>query len=75
MSGGRVEPDNGCEEMLKVLQRLRRGPVGDAALVLMGVKMMKVPEPAVTSGSAEVLPDRERMAAYESADVTIIPCG
>ena len=42
------------------------------ALVLMGVKMMKVPdEPYVRQ--AGVLPDRERMVAYEAADVTIAP--
>jgi len=45
---------------------------GDTALVLMGVKMMKVPdEPYVRQ--AGVLPDRERMVAYEAADVTIAP--
>ena len=38
----------------------------------MGVKMMKVPdEPYVRQ--AGVLPDRERMVAYEAADVTIAP--
>ena len=38
----------------------------------MGVKMMKVPdEPYLRL--AGVLPDRERMIAYEAADVTIAP--
>jgi glycosyltransferase involved in cell wall biosynthesis len=38
----------------------------------MGVKMMKVPdEPYVRQ--AGVLPERERMVAYEAADVTIAP--
>jgi glycosyltransferase involved in cell wall biosynthesis len=42
------------------------------SLVLMGVKMMKIPEQRhVVLGG--VLPDRERMAAYEAADVTITP--
>ena len=44
----------------------------DAALVLMGVKMMKVPEERYLR-LAGVLPDRERMTAYEAADVTIAP--
>ena len=45
---------------------------GDTSLVLMGVKMMKVPdEPYLRQ--AGVLPDRERMIAYEAADVTIAP--
>ena len=38
----------------------------------MGVKMMKVPEEPYVR-LAGVLPDRERMIAYEAADVTIAP--
>ena len=40
--GGRVEPDNGCEEMLEYFDTYAAAD-GDTALVLMGVKMMKVP--------------------------------
>ena len=71
MYGGRVEADNGCEEMLEYFSSY--ADEGAAMpLVLMGVKMMKVPElPQVVLGG--VLPDRERMAAYEAADVTIAP--
>jgi glycosyltransferase involved in cell wall biosynthesis len=69
--GGRVEPDNGCEEMLDYFERFAEQD-GDMPLVLMGVKLMKVPEqPGVRLGG--VLPDRERMAAYEAADITIAP--
>jgi glycosyltransferase involved in cell wall biosynthesis len=69
--GGRVEPDNGCEEMLEYFDTYAAGD-GDTSLVLMGVKMMKVPdEPYVRH--AGILPDRERMVAYEAADVTIAP--
>jgi glycosyltransferase involved in cell wall biosynthesis len=69
--GGRVEPDNGCEEMLDYFDSYAAGD-GDTALVLMGVKMMRVPdEPYLRQ--AGVLPDRERMVAYEAADVTIAP--
>jgi glycosyltransferase involved in cell wall biosynthesis len=69
--GGRIEPDNGCEEMLEYFDRYAAHD-GDTALVLMGIKMMKVPdEPYVRQ--AGVLPDRERMVAYEAADVTIAP--
>jgi glycosyltransferase involved in cell wall biosynthesis len=69
--GGRVEPDNGCEEMLEYFSAYADGD-GGLPLVLMGVKMMKVPEGRhlVLSG---ILPDRERMAAYEAADLTIAP--
>jgi glycosyltransferase involved in cell wall biosynthesis len=71
MYGGRVEPDNGCEEMLEYFNAYseRESPL---SLVLMGVKMMKIPDQRhVVLGG--VLPDRERMAAYEAADVTIAP--
>jgi glycosyltransferase involved in cell wall biosynthesis len=69
--GGRIEPDNGCEEMLEYFDAYAATD-GETTLVLMGVKMMKVPdEPYVRQ--AGVLPDRERMVAYEAADVTIAP--
>ena len=71
MYGGRVEPDNGCEEMLEYFDAYSAHN-GDTALVLMGVKMMKVPE-APYVRLAGVLPDRERMIAYEAADVTMAP--
>ncbi|MBM3820756.1 MAG: glycosyltransferase [Acidimicrobiia bacterium] len=69
--GGRIEPDNGCEEMMEYFSSYADAD-GDASLVLMGVKMMKVPdEPYIRM--AGVLPDRERMVAYEAADVTLAP--
>lgn len=69
--GGRVEPDNGCEEMLEYFHAFAAND-GDATLVLMGVKMMKVPEERYIR-LAGVLPDRDRMIAYEAADVTLAP--
>jgi glycosyltransferase involved in cell wall biosynthesis len=69
--GGRVEPDNGCEEMLEYFDSYAAQDE-PLPLVLMGVKMMRVPDLAHVS-LAGVLPDRERMAAYEAADVTIAP--
>jgi glycosyltransferase involved in cell wall biosynthesis len=69
--GGRVESDNGCEEMLEYFGSYSTVDA-NAALVLMGVKMMKVPEEPYLR-LAGVLPDRERMTAYEAADVTIAP--
>ena len=69
--GGRVESDNGCEEMLEYFHSYAASDA-DAALVLMGVKMLKVPEERYLR-LAGVLPDRERMTAYEAADVTIAP--
>ena len=69
--GGRVEPDNGCEEMLEYFDGYAAAD-GDTALVLMGVKMMKVPEEPYIR-MAGVLPERERIIAYEASDVTIAP--
>jgi glycosyltransferase involved in cell wall biosynthesis len=69
--GGRVEPDNGCEEMLQYFDSYAASN-GDTTLVLMGVKMMKVPEEPYLR-LAGVLPERERMVAYEAADFTIAP--
>ena len=68
---GRVEPDNGSEEMLDYFDSYAASDA-DTALVLMGVKMMKVPEERYVR-LAGVLPERERMIAYEAADVTIAP--
>ena len=69
--GGRVEPDNGCEEMLEYFDSFAAAD-GDIALVLMGVKLMKVPE-APYIRMAGILADRERMIAYEAAEVTLAP--
>jgi len=70
--GGRVEPDNGCEEMLEYFDTFAAG-ADDLSLVLMGAKMIKVPD-APYLRLAGVLPDRERMTAYEAAALTIDPC-
>lgn len=69
--GGRVEPDNGCEELLDYFDTFASQD-GAASLVLLGVKMMKVPE-APYLRLAGVLPARERMAAFEAADITAAP--
>jgi glycosyltransferase involved in cell wall biosynthesis len=70
--GGRVEPDNGCEEMLDYFDSFATSRDDDLRLVLMGVKMMAIPD-APYLRLAGVLPDRERMTAYEAASVTIAP--
>jgi glycosyltransferase involved in cell wall biosynthesis len=70
--GGRVDPDNGCQEMLDYFDTYASG-AGDAlSLVLMGVKTMRVAEEPYLR-QAGVLPDRERMVAYEAAELTIAP--
>lgn len=69
--GGRIGADNGCEEMLEYFDSYAQTDL-DSSLVLMGVKMMKLSEEPYLR-LAGVLPDRERMAAYEAAEVTIAP--
>ena len=70
--GGRIEPDNGCQEMLDYFDGYASTNPDALSLVLMGVKMIRVAE-APYLRHAGVLPDRERMVAYEAADVAIAP--
>lgn len=71
LHGGRIEPDNGSEEMLEYFDGYAAAN-GEVSLVLMGIKLMKIPEPPYLRMPG-VLPDRERMIAYEAADVTLAP--
>ena len=69
--GGRIDPGKGCEELLQYFHEyVREG--GDASLVLMGVKLMPLPQdPLVTF--AGLLSDRERVQALEAATVVVCP--
>ena len=69
--GGRIDPGKGCEELLEYFQTyVKEG--GDASLMLMGVKLMPLPDdPHVRF--AGVLPDEERMHALEAATVVVVP--
>ncbi|HUF48691.1 MAG TPA: glycosyltransferase family 4 protein [Vicinamibacterales bacterium] len=69
--GGRIDPGKGCEELLEYFQHyLKDG--GDASLVLMGVKLMPLPDdPHVRF--AGTLPDTERLHALEAASVVVVP--
>jgi glycosyltransferase involved in cell wall biosynthesis len=69
--GGRIEPENGSEEMLEYFDSYAAAD-GDTTLVLMGARMMKTPDERYFQLPG-VLPDRERMVAYEAADITIAP--
>jgi glycosyltransferase involved in cell wall biosynthesis len=69
--GGRVEPGNGSEEMLEYFDSYAATDE-DTQLVLMGAKMMRTPDERYLTLPG-VLPDRERMVAFEAADVTIAP--
>lgn len=70
--GGRIEADNGSQEMLDYFDGYAAATENPLQLVLMGMKMMRVREtPSVRL--AGMLPDRERMVAFEAADVTVAP--
>jgi glycosyltransferase involved in cell wall biosynthesis len=69
--GGRVDPGRGCEELIEYF-RSYVGEGGDATLLLMGVKLMALPEePFIRIGG--LLADRERLQAFEAATVVICP--
>jgi glycosyltransferase involved in cell wall biosynthesis len=69
--GGRIDPGKGCEELLEYFQTyVREG--GDATLMLMGAKLMPLPDdPHVRF--AGMLPDEERLHALEAATVVVVP--
>jgi glycosyltransferase involved in cell wall biosynthesis len=79
--GGRVDANNGTEELIEYFDSFAQDAESRSAdanggtptaLVVMGVKMMKLPaEPWLRL--AGVLPARERMVAMEAADVAIVP--
>jgi glycosyltransferase involved in cell wall biosynthesis len=69
--GGRIDPGKGCEELLEYFQTYVRDG-GNATLVLMGAKLMPIPEdPHVRF--AGMLPDEERLHALEAASVVVVP--
>ena len=69
--GGRIEPGKGCEELFEYFRTyVQEG--GGTTLMLMGVKLMPLPEdPHVRF--AGTLPDEERFRALEAASVVIVP--
>jgi glycosyltransferase involved in cell wall biosynthesis len=69
--GGRIDPGKGCEELLEYFQAFVNDG-GDATLMLMGVKLMPLPDdPRVRF--AGTLPDEERLHALEAATVVVVP--
>jgi glycosyltransferase involved in cell wall biosynthesis len=69
--GGRIDPGKGCEELIEYFSRYAKGG-GDASLVLMGVKLMALPEEPFIK-FAGLLSDRERLQALEAATVVVCP--
>ncbi len=69
--GGRIDAGKGCEELLEYFQAFLKDG-GDATLMLMGVKLMPLPDdPHVRF--AGTLPDEERLYALEAATVVVVP--
>jgi glycosyltransferase involved in cell wall biosynthesis len=69
--GGRIDPGKGCEELLEYFQAFLHES-GDASLMLMGVKLMPLPDdPRVRF--AGLLPDQERLHALQAATVVVVP--
>ncbi len=69
--GGRIDPGKGCEELLTYFgQYVKEG--GDATLVLMGAKLMSLPEETYVR-FAGLLSETERAQALEAATVVVCP--
>lgn len=69
--GGRVDPGKGCEELIEHFSAYASSG-GAATLVLMGVKLMSLPEEPFIR-FAGLLSDSERTQALESATVVVCP--
>jgi glycosyltransferase involved in cell wall biosynthesis len=69
--GGRIDAGKGCEELIEYFSTyVEEG--GDASLVLMGVKLMPLPEEPFIRFAGR-LSDQERLQALEAATVVIVP--
>jgi glycosyltransferase involved in cell wall biosynthesis len=69
--GGRIDPGKGCEELIEYFSTyVKEG--GDASLVLMGVKLMPLPEDPFIRFAGR-LSDEERLLALEAATVVVVP--
>ena len=69
--GGRIDPGKGCEELIEYFSRyVNEG--GDASLVLMGLKLMPLPEEPFIN-FAGMLSEQERLQALEAATVVVCP--
>ena len=69
--GGRIDPGKGCEELIEYFSTYVQEN-GDASLVLMGVKLMPLPEERFIRFAGR-LSDQERLQALEAATVVVVP--
>lgn len=69
--GGRIDPGKGCEELIEYFSSyVKEG--GEASLVLMGVKLMPLPEEPFIRFAGR-LSDQERLQALEAATIVVVP--
>ena len=69
--GGRIDPGKGCEELIEYFSSYVQDG-GDASLMLMGVKLMPLPEEPFIRFAGR-LSDQERLQALEAATVVVVP--
>ena len=69
--GGRIDPGKGCEELFEYFATFN-GAGGPGTLVLMGVKLMAIPEEPFVRFAGQ-LSDAEGVQALEAATVVIVP--
>ncbi len=69
--GGRIDKGKGCEELIEYFSSYVQDG-GDASLVLMGVKLMPLPDDPFIN-FAGMLSERERLQALEAATVVAVP--
>ena len=69
--GGRIDPGKGCEELIEYFSTYVHAG-GDASLILMGVKLMQLPEERWIR-FAGLLSERERLQALEAATIVVVP--
>jgi glycosyltransferase involved in cell wall biosynthesis len=70
--GGRVDPGQGCEELLEYFIGYIEQS-GDATLALVGVKLMSLPEDSHIRFAGLLMSDRERLQSLEAATVVACP--
>jgi len=71
LNAGRMSPGQGCEELLEYFQHyVHEG--GQARLVLMGSKLMPLPEDSGVR-FAGTLPEEDRLHSLQAATVVIVP--
>lgn len=69
--GGRIDPGKGCEELIEYFSSYVQDG-GEAQLILMGVKLMPLPEDPFIRFAGR-LSDDERLQALEAATVVVVP--